>query len=85
LNVDLLKQAVEKVRNPNVLVNLVSKRVRQLNSAGGTGSRPLLMETAGMGVADISLAEIADGKMSWEAVELLEAETGPAKRRGRLS
>lgn len=83
LNSELLKRATEKVRNPNVLVNLVSKRVRQLNGAGGAGSRPLLSDTTGLGVADIALAELCEEKMSWEALELLEAETGPAKKRRR--
>jgi len=83
LNADLLKRAAEKVVNPNVLVNLVSKRVRQLNSAGGTGSRPLLSETAGWGAGDIALAELAEDKMGWEMVEVLVPETGPAKRRTR--
>lgn len=83
MNVDLLKRAAEKVGNANVLVNLVSKRVRQLNSAGGTGSRPLLAETAGMGAGDVALAELAEDKMDWEALEMLVPETGPAKRRTR--
>ena len=29
---DALKKALEKVGNPNILVNLISRRVRQLNS-----------------------------------------------------
>ena len=32
---------MEKVGNPNVLVNIISRRVRQLNSGGGGLSRPL--------------------------------------------
>ena len=50
--------------NPNVLINLVSRRVRQLNSGG---NRPLIMETAGLSTADIALTEIIEGKMSWES------------------
>jgi len=83
LNADLLKRAADLVGNPNVLVNLVSKRVRQLNSAGGSGSRPLLLETAGMGAGDIALTELVEGKMAWEMLEMLVPETGPAKRRKR--
>jgi hypothetical protein len=30
MNAELCKKAVEKVGNPNVLVNLISRRVRQL-------------------------------------------------------
>ena len=83
LNAELLKKAAEKVLNPNILVNLVSKRVRQLNAAGGTGSRPLLAGTAGWGAGDIALAELVEQKMGWEVVEVLVPETGPAKRRVR--
>ncbi len=42
LNAELCKKAAEKVGNPNVLVNLISRRVRQLNSGGGGMSRPLV-------------------------------------------
>lgn len=83
MNAELLKKAAEKVGNVNVLVNLVSKRVRQLNSAGGTGRRPLIADTTGLGVGDVALAELSENKMDWEALEMAEPETGPAKRRRR--
>jgi DNA-directed RNA polymerase subunit omega len=82
LNSELCKQALAKVTNPNVLVNLVSRRVRQLNSGSGGSSRPLILETAGLGVADIALKEIVDGKMGWDLPEELQlVEPGPAKKR----
>ena len=31
MNADYVKQALEKVINPNILVNMVSRRVRQVN------------------------------------------------------
>jgi DNA-directed RNA polymerase subunit omega len=65
LNSEICKKALEKVGNPNILVNLISRRVRQLTGAGGSGSRPLLSETAGLGAADIALLEIVEGKMDW--------------------
>ena len=40
LNAELTRKALEKVGNPNVLVNLISRRVRQLNSGAGALSRP---------------------------------------------
>ena len=49
--------------NPNVLINLISRRVRQLSSGG---NRPLIMETAGLSTAEIALTEIIEGKMEWE-------------------
>ena len=72
---------MEKVGNPNILVNLVSKRVRQLNSAGGTGSRPLV-DTANLGAGDIALTELVDDKMDWEPIVAPTEElTSPKKRK----
>jgi hypothetical protein len=83
VNSELCRQALTKVGNPNVLINLVSRRVRQLNSAGGTGSRPLLNDAAGLGAADIALREIIEDKMGWEDPADLELEQPAPKRRKR--
>ncbi len=56
---DLLEKASEIVTDPLVLVNLVSQRVRQLNS----GRSPLIPTRPSMGVADIALQEIIEGKI----------------------
>lgn len=81
MNIELLRKALEQVGNPNVLVNVVSRRVRQLNSGGGAASRPLLADLGNMGVADIALAEIVESKMSYEMMEdLIEKEKGPRRR-----
>lgn len=69
MNTELCRKALEKVGNPNILVNLVSRRVRQLNSSGGAGSRPFISETAGLGAADIAMVELVDEKMGWELAE----------------
>jgi DNA-directed RNA polymerase subunit omega len=74
LNAELTRKALEKVGNPNVLVNIVSRRVRQLNGSGGSPARPLLSETAGLGLADIALLEIAEGKLGWEMLTEGELE-----------
>ena len=72
---------MEKVGNPNILVNLISKRVRQLNSAGGTGSRPLV-DTANLSAGDIALTELVDEKMDWEPIAAPPEElTAPKKRK----
>ena len=55
----LLDQASEIVTDPLVLINLVSQRVRQLNS----GRSPLIPTRPSMGVADIALTEIIEGKI----------------------
>ena len=65
LNSEYCKKALEKVKSPNTLINIVSKRVRQLTSGGGSGSRPLISDTVGLGAADIALLEIVEGKMAW--------------------
>lgn len=74
LNPELCKKALEKVGNPNVLINLVSRRVRQLNSGGGSSSRPMVADIQGMGAADVALLEIIEEKMGWELPELAENE-----------
>ena len=56
---DLVEQASEIVPDPLVLVNLVSQRVRQLNS----GRSPLIPTRPSMGAADIALTEIIEGKI----------------------
>jgi DNA-directed RNA polymerase subunit omega len=82
LNSELCKQALAKVGNPNVLVNLISRRVRQLNSGGGANSRPLIADTANLGVADIALMEIIEDKMGWDMpVENVLVEEKPKRRK----
>jgi len=82
LNAELLRKAAELVGNPNVLVNVISRRVRQLNAAGGSGSRPLLVETATMGAADIALSELVEARMGWELLSSpAEDEGGSGKKR----
>ncbi len=56
---DLVEKAAEIVTDPLVLVNMVSKRVRQLNS----GRAPLIPTVPSMGAADIALQEIIEGKI----------------------
>jgi DNA-directed RNA polymerase subunit omega len=69
MNAELVKKALDKVGNPNVLVNLISRRVRQLNSGSGGICRPLVANTTNQGVADIALREIIEEKMGWELPE----------------
>ena len=80
MNAELTRKALEKVGNPNVLVNLISRRVRQLNSGSGALSRPLI-EPGNMGAADIALAEIIEEKIGFEMPEVTELARPTAKRR----
>ena len=81
MNAELIKKALEKVGNPSVLVNLISRRVRQLNSDGGLRSRPLVLNTGNLGLADIALREIIEEKMGWEMPEVVTLTRPTGKKR----
>ncbi len=52
------------VKNEQILINMVSQRVRQLNE----GHRPLVQIEPRMSLADIALKEIAEQKLAFEFV-----------------
>jgi len=83
LNAELTKKALEKVGNPNILINIVSRRVRQLNSGAGAMSRPLIAEAGNLGAADIALLEIIEDKLGYELPEPAELAKPTAKKRKR--
>jgi DNA-directed RNA polymerase subunit omega len=66
---NLLDKARATVGSDHVLVNLISRRVRQLNAS----SRPLVEVDPGMGFIDIALKEISEGKISPRAAQVSEA------------
>lgn len=59
---DYLKIAQEKVTDPNVLINMVSRRAKQLKS----GDKPLIESLERLSAEDIALREIIDGKLSYQ-------------------
>jgi len=81
MNAELCKRANEKVGNPNVLVNIVSRRVRQLNSGGGGLSRPLISDYGNLGMADIALREIMEDKIGWDMPEIVALVRPVGKKR----
>ena len=81
MNAELCKRAAEKVGNPNVLVNLISRRVRQLNSGGGGACRPLIADVGNLGAADIALRELLEDKIGWEMPEPVEVVRPHHKKR----
>ena len=83
MNPDLLKQALVKVPNAHVLINLVSRRVRQLNGGGGERSRSLVADTGTLGVADIALREIIENKMSFDMPEFVALTRPTGRNRNR--
>lgn len=83
MNAELARKALEKVGNPNILVNLISRRVRQLNAGSGAMSRPLVSEVSNLGAADIALLEIVEGKIGFEMPELTELARPAGRKRKR--
>ena len=81
MNSELTKLAQTKVLNPNILINLISRRVRQLNAGGGDASRPLVSDTATLGAADIALRELCEDKMTFEMNEPEVLAAAKPKRR----
>jgi len=63
MKADLVKAASAVITNQQILVNMVSRRVRQLL----LGHRPLVEYAPGLGEADIALTEIANGKLTFES------------------
>ena len=68
-----LETAQQLIPLPELLVNLVSKRVRQL----AQGHRPLTQIDPRMDFAEIALKEITEGKLSYELTEGPEAVSEP--------
>jgi DNA-directed RNA polymerase subunit omega len=62
---NLLEEASKVIPNTAVLINMVSKRVRQLSN----GQRPLVEIGPRMSNADIALQEIIEHKLVPEAVD----------------
>jgi len=63
MKADLIAAASEVITNQQILVNMVSRRVRQLS----LGHRPLVEYAPGLREADIALTEIAAGKLTFES------------------
>lgn len=59
---DYLKEARGIVPDPNILINIVSRRVKQLKR----GHRPLVESLEKLNPEDIALREIIEGKISYE-------------------
>jgi len=58
----LVEEAAKKIPNVPLLVNVISKRVRQLTA----GHRPMVETGPRMGFADVALTEIIEGKLGYE-------------------
>ncbi len=65
MTTQLLQEAAQAIPNQQILINVVSKRVRQL----GLGHRPMVETTPRMSLTDIALKEIIAGKLVYESIE----------------
>ncbi len=59
---EYIREAQKTIQDPNVLINVVSRRVKQLRR----GSRPLVESLEKLSAEDIALREIVEGKISFE-------------------
>jgi DNA-directed RNA polymerase subunit omega len=59
---DYLQEALKIVQDPNILVNVVSRRVKQLRR----GHRALVESLEKLSAEDTALREIMEGKISYE-------------------
>lgn len=67
---DLVEEASKIIPEPPVLINMVSRRVKQLN----LGRSPLVPVNPGMGMADVALQEIIEGKVVRDEEEEKDSE-----------
>lgn len=59
---DYLQSALKVIDDPNILVNVISLRVKQLRR----GNRPLVVSLEKLSAEDTVLREVAEGKISYE-------------------
>ncbi len=62
---EYLKEANKVIPDAGLLINVVSRRVKQLRH----GNRPLVESLEKLNPEDIALREIIEGKISYETVE----------------
>ena len=70
---DYVKAALKVIDDPNVLVNVVSLRVKQLKR----GSRPLVESLEKLSAEDTALREIAERKITYELATPAEIAAHP--------
>ena len=67
---DYLKEAQNKITDPNILINVVSKRVKQLKS----GCNPTVASLEKLELEDIALLEVIRGNIGYELYNKPESE-----------
>lgn len=74
-----VQEALKQVGSPEILVNMVSRRVRQL----GQGFRPMVEVNPRWSFMDVALREIADSKLTYEFVGDEATEESPSRKNRR--
>jgi DNA-directed RNA polymerase subunit omega len=69
MTTQLLQEAAQVIPNQQLLINVVSKRVRQL----GLGHRPMVEAGPRASLTDIALKEIIAGKLTYESLKNSES------------
>jgi DNA-directed RNA polymerase subunit omega len=59
---EYVDEATKRLGDPNLVVNVVSKRVKQL----GNGAKPLVESLEKLGLEEIALREILENKLLYE-------------------
>jgi len=59
---EYIREAQKVISDPNVLINVISRRVKQLRR----GSRPLVESLEKLSPEDVALREVIEGKISYE-------------------
>ncbi len=67
---DYLQQAQEVITDPMILVNVVSRRAKQLKS----GYKPLIESLERLSAEDMALREIIEGKITYQLDESEDEE-----------
>jgi DNA-directed RNA polymerase subunit omega len=79
MRTEYLAAALKKIDDPNILINVVSRRVKQLRR----GNRPLVESLEKLSAEDTALREIIEGKISYDLGEA--DEPIPARGLSRIA
>ncbi len=69
---EYLQQAQAIIPDPNILINVVSRRVKQLRN----GMKPLVESLEKLNPEDVALREVIEGKITYELFDPASEEAG---------
>ncbi len=78
---EYIRDARKVIDDPYILVNVVSRRVKQLRR----GSRPLVESLEKLLPEDVALREIIEGKISYELAPIAKPAVGTGSFRMRVA